>query len=585
LCGNSFGTRSSVWKKHIKTQRHATALDERRKVSSIVDALSNQKPSEKVEMAHRKRVAEACFEAGIELSKVRGKLKELLEEARPSRLTIGDASNLPRQVVGPLIVTQNEGDLRAAEAGGGRGSFIFDGYSRKDEHAAVVLRSCSSDFELTERLISCKMYQKGLTGKQWLRVVDAERRRLGNATGGFALVFSIADGHPSNGIVGENLSNALENYFHSFCYSHSIAKVGTNCRAPLVDQFVNAASGVFRNSPGARAVFAAIAGEEVKRKHKVRWFTTTDVVEQAVRKSACWERIVLQMEAENLCEETLPKLKKIVNENKRGYDDLWIEMSAVYDVTRVFYAATTFFEGASYLAPFVWRYIRSLRVFAEKVLNTAEAGTVMPNVAAIIRACPAHVNPRPLWGKARQAVDPGLEYFLCHFVRFEKDSKARQFRAANDLFGFARLFHPVYAREWINGTEPGTPAFNLNEELEKPAVSDVLLGLGRNIKQELTADFGRFVAAMEQRVEVGRKYRPDDVLEWWKTNGHHTGSWAAVARLFSLLQPSSASVERVFSMLRATITEQQEKMLEDQQELRIRTRYSMKKNSVDHVEV
>jgi hypothetical protein len=42
-------------------------------------------------------------------------------------------------------------------------------------------------------------------------------------------------------------------------------------------------------------------------------------------------------------------------------------------------------------------------------------------------------------------------------------------------------------------------------------------------------------------------------------------------------------------MLRATITEQQEKMLEDQQEkmlddqqeLRIRTRYSMKKNDVD----
>jgi hypothetical protein len=64
LCGNSFGTRSSVWKKHIKTQRHVTALDERRKMSSIVDVLSNQKPPEKVEMAHRKRVAEACFEAG-----------------------------------------------------------------------------------------------------------------------------------------------------------------------------------------------------------------------------------------------------------------------------------------------------------------------------------------------------------------------------------------------------------------------------------------------------------------------------------------------------------------------------------------
>jgi hypothetical protein len=74
----------------------------------------------------------------------------------------------------------------------------------------------------------------------------------------------------------------------------------------------------------------------------------------------------------------------------------------------------------------------------------------------------------------------------------------------------------------MNGSEPGTPAFNLNEELAKPAVSDVLLGLGRDIKQKLTADFGCFVAA--QRVEAGRKYRPNDVLEWWKTKGHHTGS-------------------------------------------------------------
>jgi hypothetical protein len=80
-------------------------------------------------------------------------------------------------------------------------------------------------------------------------------------------------------MVGEHLANTLDNYFHSFCYWHSLAKVGTNCHVPLVDQFVNASSGVFRNSPGARSVFATIAGETVKRKHKVRWFTTTDVVE------------------------------------------------------------------------------------------------------------------------------------------------------------------------------------------------------------------------------------------------------------------------------------------------------------------
>lgn len=576
LCGKSFGTRANVWKYHLDGKKHQKKLAERKSTVSISEAL-NQK-SEKTENAHRLRVAEAFFEAGIELSKCKGKLKELLEEKRPVRLSVGDASNLSRQVIGPLTQRQNDEDVSAALAGDSLGSFIFDGYSRKDEHAAVVLRTCTLGFDISERLISCKMYQKGLTGKQWLRVVDEERRRLSSPGREFRLVFTVADGHPSNGLVGEALSNQLENYFHSFCHSHSLAKVGVNCNAPLVDQFVTLSGAIFKNSPGARAVFARIAGEEVKRKHKVRWFSTTAVVLQALEKSECWSQIVEVLEQENLCKESVPKFKKLLNENQAKHSDLWLEMAGVYDATMTFYKATTFFEGTSFLAPFVWRFIRTLRQFAEKVFSTVEAGTVLPNASAIIRSIPQHLNPRPFWGKVRQTVDPGLQYFLSHFVRFEKDSKARQFRKADELFGFARLFHPIYGRDWVNGRERGVPALNLRDVLARETVAEVLGILGRDFAKELTVDFARFVTCLEQKVDPGKKYTPDEVLEWWRANGRDTGSWAAVARLFVLLQPSSASVERVFSMLRATVSEQQERMLEDQQELRIRMRFSMKRS-------
>jgi hypothetical protein len=98
---------------------------------------------------------------------------------------------------------------------------------------------------------------------------------------------------------------------------------------------------------------------------------------------------------------------------------------------------------------------------------------------------------------------------------------------------------------------------------------------------EIVRDFGRYLACLEQRLGKGRKYGPDVVLEWWRTNGSHAGSWAAAARLFTLLQPSSASAERVFSVLRGSTSEQQDLMLQDQQELRIRMRFSMKKNDAD----
>jgi hypothetical protein len=578
LCGKSFGTRANVWKDHLEGKKHMKKLAERKNAPPIANVFAVA--DQKAEFAHRLRVAEAFFEAGIELSKCKGKLKELLEERRAIRLSVGDSTNLSRQVMGPLTVRQNEGDLAAVLRGDSLGSFIFDGYSRKDEHAAVVLRTCSSSFDLSERLVCCKMFQKGLTGKQWLRVVDEERRRLSTPDHEFRLVFTMADGHPSNGLVGEALSAQLENYFHSFCYSHSLAKVGLNCRAPLADQFVTFSGAIFKNSPGARAVFARIAGEEVKRKHKVRWFSTTGVILQALAKSECWMEIVETLERENLCKETVPKFKKLLTENQAKHSDLWLEMAAVYDATMVFHRATTFFEGSSFLAPFVWRYVRNLRVFAEKVMSTVEAGTILPNAAAIVRAVPQHVNTRAIWGKVRQTVDPGLEYFLAHFVRFDKDSKARQFKKADELFAFAQLFHPVYGKEWMNGEKSILPPFNLKECLQKETVAEVLGVYGRSFVQELTSDFSRFLTCLEQKLEIGKKYTPDEVIQWWRVHGSATGSWAAAARLFLLLQPSSASVERVFSMLRATVTEQQERMLEDQQELRIRMRFSRKESTV-----
>ncbi len=97
VCGKSFGTRANVWKTHLDGARHRQKLAQRMAVQPIREAL--MLPGEKVEFAYRLRVAEAFFEAGIELSKCKGKLKELLEEKRQMRLSVGDASNLSRQAV------------------------------------------------------------------------------------------------------------------------------------------------------------------------------------------------------------------------------------------------------------------------------------------------------------------------------------------------------------------------------------------------------------------------------------------------------------------------------------------------------
>lgn len=173
-------------------------------------------------------------------------------------------------------------------------------------------------------------------------------------------------------------------------------------------------------------------------------------------------------------------------------------------------------------------------------------------------------------------VDPVCHYFLSHFVRHEHDSKARSFGKAVQLFGFARIFHPVHGKRWVNSEKP---AFFLQNELNVEVVANVIGALGPNIKAELISDFGKFLSCLETKVEIGKKYRPDDVLEWWQENGSVCGSWTAAARLFALMQPSTASVERGFAMLRACVSAQQTDMLEDMIELRVRKRFFMKNSS------
>ena len=69
---------------------------------------------------------------------------------------------------------------------------------------------------------------------------------------------------------------------------------------------------------------------------------------------------------------------------------------------------------------------------------------------------------------------------------------------------------------------------------------------------------------------------PTDInpVAWWKSHAMELPKWANAFRLVLLVQPSSAAVERVFSILQC-ITEQQQSSLEDYLELSIMLQYNL----------
>lgn len=578
VCGSDFGTRSNVWKKHVTSDSHCAnvaAEEEKPKPKPKPLAaffLENEKAQAEVTIAnrHRQRVLEAFLEQGIPLSKCSGKLKELLEEKRDERVSVGHVSHLAQNHLPAFVSELDRLDLMAVKNGDGRCSFMFDGYSSNGDYAIVIMRVVLSDFSIVERCVALRIYRDHLDHIDWTNLVVDTVRRLN-----VKLVFSIADGHPSNGLVGETLSSLTRNYFHAFCLSHSLVKVGARFCAPLLDQFMQAWNKVFKNSSAARQEFQSITGEKWKRKHRVRWWTQHVQHQQLVNVWPQLWKIVQRLKQRSLCEDSLPQLEKLVAANLVNQEDksegsvlcltseLAMQLATIFDGAQLFVRATYFFERSGFVSPFVYQFIDTLNDFVKRIQGALDVCKDLPTVCALIRRNGA-ANERICWGNAKRALHPGFQYFTEHFVRFSKESKARKFEQTLQLYKFCRLLHPVYLLMAVDGRN-----YKLEEDLTDIVVQ-ILLNLGPHIVTELNRDFRDYVETCRNNNNDGQKVRVEALELWWREHGSECKSWAAAARLFCLLQPSEASAERGFAMLRQSETSSQ---LEDLQSSRVRMRY------------
>ena len=85
-----------------------------------------------------------------------------------------------------------------------------------------------------------------------------------------------------------------------------------------------------------------------------------------------------------------------------------------------------------------------------------------------------------------------------------------------------------------------------------------------NLKSELP----KYLAKCE---DVDETY---DVLQWWKSQELLLPHWAAIAKSILAVQPSSAAVERAFSLLNSGFSDQQEQLLQDYIEASVMLRYN-----------
>ena len=152
--------------------------------------------------------------------------------------------------------------------------------------------------------------------------------------------------------------------------------------------------------------------------------------------------------------------------------------------------------------------------------------------------------------RTKQCISPGLRFFQRKF--------SQEFHDLVRTFKSARLCCPVQVQN-LHPNAASLAELRKFSFLNNDATID---GLVNELPRYLAAADGTVIEEEEEKVH------------WWARHARTLPNWSAVVRKLLLVQPSSASAERVFSLMNHFFTHLQENALEETVEASVMLRYN-----------
>jgi len=175
-----------------------------------------------------------------------------------------------------------------------------------------------------------------------------------------------------------------------------------------------------------------------------------------------------------------------------------------------------------------------------------------PNHPDVVRA---QQSRNVMWGKAQDIFRPVVAY---HAKRFHDDAKSKgDLVQTTKIMSCGRLFNP----SWVKLNNPSAASYN-----ELSALNFVT-----------PAEVGRMQQELVTMKVLCRGIVDVDARDFYRSNTAQLPTFTAVFRKLILVQPSSAMVERVFSILENSIHSTQRHMLLDSLSLSVMKRYNTRR--------
>jgi hypothetical protein len=262
----------------------------------------------------RFRTVEAFMHAGVAISKIDMFKSLLMRGGRSLPAATHLRSYIPK-------VESNELDQISGELLDQYVSAIFDSTTRLGELMNLVLRWCTDDFYIVQRLASLITLANHMTGLQvasHLAQILLTRYKLPILN----LICNNRDSCATNGVAVRSLSNTFVGAEDILCLCHTLSHVGEHFSFPQLMAFMTIWIKLVYTVTAAKRIWRLLIDEPVQGHSNVRWYCVHEIMMQIARKFNLIPAFLSKLADLNVAPVLRPQLCYLYKENTRGYSTL-----------------------------------------------------------------------------------------------------------------------------------------------------------------------------------------------------------------------------------------------------------------------
>ena len=532
--------RGETAKQHCRAKRHVKAKAKRftnsknksqGKQSSIRAALANSDASQKdAELQACRFVFVGCaLKAGISLNAIDG-LRPAIDNTSTFKLSA--AANL-RQLL-PVLNKWEKANV-AAIVEGKEFAWFHDSATRGNELLAVTVRVLDVDpvtGQVFYRMVLIRL--KFLSGSSNRHTLAADQHAALQAMGLTEenAVCANCDACATNLAAVGVLELQCVNTLFALCVAHLGANTGGKLRAPEVDKFFVDFIAVMNHSRGLQKEWLHMTGRRWVGYGGVRWFNRVDVLQNVLPdlgREGKMQQMLTVMSASGS-----PVVKRLLVQgnysNASCTEQLHLEVAVSVAVGKMLYNMTYSAENDQLNCIFsMWALLTQIDADFAAILTDGVQDVVTDTVTALHAA--GHLkNALATWiAYGVDMVRPTIQYW-------NDTSRAGKYGDQRRLYEVAHNFIPA-----INATRT---LVQLQAQYERL----------RTLKFPGTMVDGLIAEAAGAIANCAGVGARADVVNYWHARSEEFPHHAAATKRLALMQPSEASVERVFSRVKSHFT-------------------------------